>query len=148
MTNNTQQSTNLQDLLNKIKSGELEYQARPLSEIARDARKSLKLSRQQFYRNLTTFQWGKPRAYSSSTQDEWYHEVSYDRRAMIEDGRVLLLAWPWKGEYPQHLDRHTEFLGYRMVNEFYCHALIRVLDSDAHWEWQSRFISEDKEACL
>jgi hypothetical protein len=148
MKTNNQQPVDLNDLLHKIKSGELDYQARSLVEMSQDARKNLKLSRQQFYKNLTTFQWGKPRVEYSSGKEEWYHEVSYDRRAMIEDSRVLLLAWPWRGEYPQHLEKHTEFLGYRMQDEFHCHALIRVLDDDARWEWQSRFIQDDKESCL
>jgi hypothetical protein len=149
MKTDNQQPMDLKDLLHKIKSGEMDHQAHPLSEIARDARKNLKLSRQQFYKNLTTFQWGHPHPeeYISSA-DQWHHEISFDRRAMIDDGAVLLLAWPWRSHYPNELREHTDFLGYRMVDEFSCEALIRVTDEDTMWLWRQHFISLDKETYL
>jgi hypothetical protein len=138
----------LNDLLRKIKSGELDYQAHPLSEMAQRARKNLKLSRQQFYRNIVTFRWGYPKLDYISTQDEWYHEVSYDRRAMIEDPSVILLAWPWRGTYPPELHENTQFLGHRMADEFHCEVLLRVTDEDSMWLWRQHFIMLDKDSYL
>lgn len=149
METKNQQPVDLNDLLHKIKSGEIDYQARPLSEIAQEARLFLKLSREQFYQNLVTLQWGPPRLDSfSNPSTDWYHEVSYDRRALIEDPTVILLMWPHHQPIPKDIADTADFLGHDFGCEYYSEAWLRVTDEDARWEWQQRFVPQDKESTL
>ena len=141
MKQTMEQQSKLQDLLSRC----LNPDGTPNKKIQCDTSTNL---RQQFYRNIVTFRWGYPKLDYISTQDEWYHEVNYDRRALIEDPTVILLAWPWQGTYPKELHENTDFLGHRMADEFHCETLLRVRDEDSMWLWRQHFITLDKASYL
>jgi hypothetical protein len=105
--------------------------------------------RETFYQNLVTLQWGPPRLGSfNNPSTDWYHEVSYDRRALIEDPTVIILMWPHHQPIPKDIEHTADFLGHAFVCEFHHDVVLRVKDDDARWEWQQRFVPQDKELAL